>query len=891
MRDETAPPTAPDRTSTGTPTACDPPAEAAAPLPRSELFRRWFEATQLSPTFGLFKRNLDTGVVSWDETMYGLWGLAIGTAPPALDQLFERVVAEDRTTLALAWDQSLRSTAPAVAVYRVPCADGTTRWLQSEWRVLANEAGQRVAIGSTRDVSPTMATRRRTDQARVALELAVRLAGVGLLREDIRSGDVQLDGAAAHMFGLPGAGTVSRLLLIARVHRDDRRRLARSLARVRRGEATASESEYRVVHEDGRELHLLARRRLERDDDGKPSAVIGAVIDLTDLRMAQHRERQLGESRDIALGMAHLGMWELDAPDGVLHADATLRQMLGWHGEPAAGSGIECWLDSVHPDDRDRVAADWARIRDGTDLQLAHSFRVRRPNGTVRWLHATCSRIRRADRTLGGVRGICEDVTERRELEDDLRSQRQLMDATQRLAVVGSWRRDIVSDEVWWSPVLYRIFRRDPALGPPTADERQHLFTPQSWRALAASLETSRAQRRAAELELEIVRGDGSHGRVRSWHEFEDDGPDGKSAYRGCAQDITELVQMRSATAAAHDRLQALFDSALNGITLADHEGRYVDANPAACALLGYTLDELKQRRSADLLAAGNDPGTAEAWARPFERPRHSGQVRLRCREGQVIVAEFAAVAHIQPDLHLCMLSDVTARVQAEAALREAQQRLRHLAMRQQDEFDAFRADLARDVHDQLGQTLGALKLEIDHLTSIVPATPHVTEATQRMRRLVQDGVAVVRDVSRALRPATLDLGLAPALRALGAEMSMRSDVDVVVEVPDRMPALADSTARSLYRIAQEALTNAARHADARQVSLQLSVAPMALALDIRDNGRGFDPARAAAGDGLGVLGMRERARQIGAQFALDSAVGAGTWVHVGLPWPVAVGK
>lgn len=741
------------------------------------------------------------------------------------------------------------------------------------------------AIGSVRDASRTMAARSRTDQARIQLELAVRLSGVGLVREDIRSGIVHLDDAAAHMFGLAGATAVSRLLLIARVHRDDRRRLAQALARVRRGEVAASESEYRVVLEDGRELRLLSRRRLERDDAGHPVGLIGAIIDVTDLRMAQHRERQLGESRAIALDMARLGVWALDATDGALQADATMLQMLGWHGDAAAPSGMERWLNAVHPDDRARIAGDWERIRNGADLQVTHSFRIRRPNGAVRWLHSTCTRIRRADRTLGGVHGICEDITERRDLEDDLRAQQQLMDATQRLALVGSWRRDLVSDEVWWSPVMYRIFRRDAALGPPTADERHCLFTPESWRVLAAALDRPRAAHDAAEMELEIVRGDGTHGWIRSWNENEYDAANHVLAYRGCAQDITELVLMRRATAAARDRLQALFDSALNGITLIDDDGRYVDANPAACALLRHALDELRQHRSGDLLAPGNDQPTAQAWTRIGEFPRRSGRVRLRRRDGEVIVAEFAAVAHIQPGLHLCMLSDVTARVQAETALHDAQQRLRHLAMRQQDEFDAFRADLARDVHDQLGQTLGALKLEIDLISSIVPATPRVAEATQRMRRLVQDGVAIVRDVSRALRPASLDLGLAPALRALGADISLRSDVDVDVRLPADVPPLPEPMARGLYRIAQEALTNAARHAEARRVTVQLAAGPRELMLEIRDNGRGFDATQAATSGGLGVLGMRERARQIGASFVLDSTPGAGSRVHVRLQW------
>jgi signal transduction histidine kinase len=224
----------------------------------------------------------------------------------------------------------------------------------------------------------------------------------------------------------------------------------------------------------------------------------------------------------------------------------------------------------------------------------------------------------------------------------------------------------------------------------------------------------------------------------------------------------------------------------------------------------------------------------------------------------------------------------MAARLQTEQDLQHTQQQLRDLTAHQQDQFEALRSELARDLHDELGQTLGALALEIDLAQEAAP------DSLQRMRSLLETGVALVRDVCRALRPAALDLGLLPALRALALEVSMRGDVDVVAVLPDTLPELPEPQVRALYRIAQEALTNATRHAAARHVEVQLLEREHDLTLHIHDDGCGFLAADGC--NGLGLLGMRERARQIGAALSIHSTPGQGTTVGVELAKPVGKG-
>ena len=221
------------------------------------------------------------------------------------------------------------------------------------------------------------------------------------------------------------------------------------------------------------------------------------------------------------------------------------------------------------------------------------------------------------------------------------------------------------------------------------------------------------------------------------------------------------------------------------------------------------------------------------------------------------------------------VLSDVTARKNTEVALQDAQQRLRHFTLQQQEEFDELRAELARDVHDQLGQTLATLKLEIDMIRDIAPAT------AARMQQLIQEGVSSVRDISRALRPVALELGLPSALNHLATDLSKRSDVEITTLLPETMPELPGPIERGLYRIAQEALNNAAKHAQANRIEICLRLQYGQVELTINDDGMGFSPESESVMRGLGLLGMRERARQLGAALQICSTPRQGTRIQV----------
>ncbi|MBK9444188.1 MAG: PAS domain S-box protein [Comamonadaceae bacterium] len=338
-----------------------------------------------------------------------------------------------------------------------------------------------------------------------------------------------------------------------------------------------------------------------------------------------------------------------------------------------------------------------------------------------------------------------------------------------------------------------------------------------------------------------------------------------------------ELCRTRSALEQALSYYFDLYHLAPIGFCTLNESGLILEANLSVARLLGVSRSALCGQALSRFVQKG-DQDRYYQWLRQVLQggPPELCELQMNSDAGVLFWVSLNSAASRPKGSKLTLrlvLADVTERKHTEAALQQAQLRLRNFTLRQQQEFDALRIELARDVHDQLGQTLAALKLEIDGIRAQVP------EAAARMQAMILQGVASTRDISRALRPVALELGLIHALTTLVKEFSTRSNIRITTHLPPRLPVLSGSEERGLYRIAQEALTNAVLHAFATEVQLSVAVTPGRLSLQVSDDGQGFAPDAPAVSCGLGLLGMTERARQLGAKITIDSVSNHGTRV------------
>lgn len=345
----------------------------------------------------------------------------------------------------------------------------------------------------------------------------------------------------------------------------------------------------------------------------------------------------------------------------------------------------------------------------------------------------------------------------------------------------------------------------------------------------------------------------------------------------GVARDVTERRRTEERLQSAEQTFQAVFDTALDAILLADDAARYVDANPAACALLGYSREELLRMSVWDITPAPNRESGLDLWRRFIAAGTLSGEYTLRCKDGSTRETEFRAVARVLPGLHLSVLRDISERKRAEA---ERARLLRRLV----DLQEAERREIARELHDEVGQLLAGLRLMLEtgdgwklHGKDASPAA------------IVSDLMARVRALWMNLRPPVLDdLGLVPALLWLSERYSAQTHVRVDFLQAGASRRFSREVETAAFRIIQEALTNVARHAAAAAVRVRLWADKERLRARIEDHGRGFDTAAALAGDTRGLAGMRERAALLGGELVIESSSGAGTRLSLELPLAAA---
>jgi signal transduction histidine kinase len=235
----------------------------------------------------------------------------------------------------------------------------------------------------------------------------------------------------------------------------------------------------------------------------------------------------------------------------------------------------------------------------------------------------------------------------------------------------------------------------------------------------------------------------------------------------------------------------------------------------------------------------------------------------------------------------ICLIaSDLSEVKQAEQELRNSGDQLRNLAARLLSVREEERTRIAREIHDELGQSLTAVKMDVSWLAAkLPPGSDQMIERIRATVKLADDLIKTVRRISTELRPGILDLGLAAAVEWQAQEFHFRTGIACKLNLLAQEVELAPDVSTALFRIFQETLTNIARHAESTSTEVTLETQGNCIVLHTSDNGRGFDQGDPRLSRSLGLLGMRERAAMLGGHVNISSAPGHGTTVIASIPF------
>jgi len=341
---------------------------------------------------------------------------------------------------------------------------------------------------------------------------------------------------------------------------------------------------------------------------------------------------------------------------------------------------------------------------------------------------------------------------------------------------------------------------------------------------------------------------------------------------------FNQIAEVLERNAASRTYLDNVIRSLSESLIVVSPTGVIETVNPASCSLLGYLERDLTGSSIQRVLGLNDTALTLEFL---FTGVTEQETYYYR-RDGQRIPVLFSAAPLRARDGSLqgavCIALDIVERRRTQRALAASRAQLRNLVQYLNLSREEERTQIARELHDQLGQSLTGIKMDIAWIRRRIEdhelSDQRIAERLNAMSRHVDATVSVVRRVATELRPAVLDnLGLVPALDLLLRQFHERTGISVEPSL-DAAVDLTPAQATALYRIAQEALTNVARHAQARRVRVRMDHSEGSARLEVRDDGRGIEPSEREPRRSLGLLGIEERARELGGMLTIGDPPG-----------------
>lgn len=708
---------------------------------------------------------------------------------------------------------------------------------------------------------------------------------------------------------------------------------------LRNGEAQA-DVEMGLCRDDGEFVWILVNARpLFVGGEGRPYAVVSTFRDISERKKIEARklksiaileqneallmdrlvlERRFSRMANHVPGFLYTFKIETNGRRGFAYVSSGVRDIYGLQPEDVAAD-MTPLREMTHPDDRaDFEAAFAAAIRDV--VAFHHEYRICHPLKGVLWLEAKSMPMVKDGGSIV-FHGFIQDISRRKTIEGALK-----------LAAQSGWQENREAFLASLAGFIGRTLEVDyVSIGKLTADPdyvetvvvyqrgeifpnvRYHLAdTP--WAAVGDAgfccyPDHARRQFPKATL-LNDIRAE-SYAGMRLRDSAGNaigmvtvmDGRPMTDAQR--VESILQLLAIRVAAELERERfervladsrqfLSRVIDTIAEPVFVKDRRHRWMLVNAAFCKMMGQAEAALLGKSDYDFFPRAE---ADEYWARD-ERVFRSGEEDVNeelFTDGSgvtrsIITKKTRYIDDTGEAVLVGILLDITELKASQREAERSRQQLRALAIRLEKLREDERKIIARELHDDLGQRLTALKLDLARLMlRFGKNNPHLCQQVEEMELDMAATIQIVRDVATQIRPSSLEMGIASALEGLAREFSKRSNVPCRLHIARQSTDLDDHLATALFRIVQESLTNIMRYAGASAVDIALSCDDSNHVLQISDNGVGFDANSRQTG--FGLIGIEERALSLGGSLKIETAPNQGLKLTVRIPVAHALGE
>jgi len=643
-----------------------------------------------------------------------------------------------------------------------------------------------------------------------------------------------------------------------------------------------------IMHKDGTRLDVWVSPSIVEGDTREETMIVASFRDVTQLKRAEKELKDSKRFLDEAQKVAHVGSWYWDLATDIVQWSEEMHRLMGVTPEEFDGK-LDTAISRIHPEDLPGILEmNESIVTTGEHAPM--DFRIVYPDKSERLMQGDGEVMLGEDGQPTGMIGTIRDITEQNSAQNALRQSEEqfrtiyenapvMIDAFDAEGRCTLWNRECermlgyTYDEI-------RVAKEPLSLAYPDAKVRQRVLDV-----------IQMADGVFREYEVRAKSGDT---RIQLWANFRL--PNGSIIAVG--HDMTERKQAEAALRGSETKLRQIMDLVPHMIFAKNIRGKFLLANQAVAEAYGVTVEELMGSQDKDYHKPGKE---LEQFLSDDKQVITSGRPKFIPEEGFVDVFGNERIlqttkipfmmAGMDEAAVLGIAVDITWRKQIEEELKQSHRQLRALASRVHEVREEESASIAREIHDELGQTLTGLKLDLAWVQRRLVDLPAsavneaILEKLSSMTREVDNTVHAVRRISTQLRPVVLDdLGLVGALEWQAREFENRTQINCQLDVEADIQELAPEPSTAVFRIFQEILTNVARHAEANRVTVRLSNEDDSLVLRVSDNGRGISQEDIRSTRALGILGMKERAQVCGGEVLIRRLPNGGTRVTVRVP-------
>lgn len=570
------------------------------------------------------------------------------------------------------------------------------------------------------------------------------------------------------------------------------------------------------------------------------------------------------------------------SPVGIFHTDTTgyttyvnprWCEISGLSKKAALGNG---WLNAVHAEDRQLIIQGWADATKHHKISLSE-YRFVRPDGSIAWVMGQAIPEKNAKKEIIGYVGTTTDITERKKAEIEIATvykEKQTILNRINDAMVSldtEWRYTFLND----AALATHPQGRDAILGKTIWEVHPEMINTKFSEKYYEAMRTKKVQ------QLEDY-----YAPMDFWFSVKVyPSDDGITIF------YTDITENKKAEAEIirEQHLSASIINSLPGIFyLYNKSGRFLRWNKNFEKVSGYSSEEIRNMQPLDFFAEPDKALMAKKINHTFTIGEDNVQANFYTKAGNKIPYYFTGVTITYQEMP-CLMGvglDFSERVRIQEEVNKTSYQLQELTTHLQTIREEERKRIGREIHDELGQQLTAIKMDIAWIGKKIPAEPKaIKDKLVNVIQLLDGSNLAIRRILNELRPAILDEhGLLDALQWHNRQFMQSTGININFTTDNQEMKVSEQIATCIFRVYQEALTNVSRHAGACKVVTSIHISGDNIFLSIEDDGKGFDIGSVKTDKSFGLLGMRERVRALNGSFDIASGQKAGTKIIVRLP-------